>query len=91
MSDPINTDVKDRFKFLVNSYIKNLLKVNNGLLAQSLNLSKSNLSNILNSNKNQKVSLETISKILRLYPEVNIKWLILGEGDMLNRTNFNKA
>lgn len=50
--------------------------------ADSCNIPRPSLSQLLNG-RNKKVSNEVLEKIHAAYPEINMTWLIFGEGDML--------
>lgn len=50
-------------------------------LAEKLNIPKPSLSQILNG-RNKKISNEFIEKLHNAFPELNILWLIFGEGNM---------
>lgn len=52
--------------------------------SQTLDVSQSIVTYIINDRN--KVSLDVIQKIARNYPEINLKWLLLGEGEMLQNT-----
>ena len=50
--------------------------------ADSCNIPRPSLSQLLNG-RNKKVSNEVFEKIHAAYPEINMTWLIFGEGEML--------
>ena len=54
-------------------------------LADSIGVQRSNLTHVLNGRN--KPSFPFISKLLETYPEINAKWLLLGQGDMLETTD----
>lgn len=68
------TFMKDRILQLMKE-----LNLNSTKLASEIGVQRSSISHIL-SGRN-KPSFDFIEKILRTYPEVNPKWLIIGEGD----------
>lgn len=73
--------INERFRIVVEDYIKGVLKVNKGNLASFLGLKPSLFSEILNNRTN--LSLETASKFLLMYPMVDTMWLLTGAGEML--------
>ncbi|HBV14953.1 hypothetical protein [Chryseobacterium carnipullorum] len=78
MEDTIN----QRFKIVVNDYIKGELGIKNVELANFLGIKPALFSEILNFRTN--LSLETAAKFLSMYPQVNTQWLLTGTGSMLN-------
>ena len=50
-------------------------------LADSIGVQRSNVTHVLHGRN--KPSFQFISKMLEKYPEINAKWLIMGDGDML--------
>lgn len=73
--------INERFKYVVENYIKGILGVNKGDLASLLGLKPSLFSEILNNRTN--LSLETASKFLLMYPMIDTMWLLVGKGEML--------
>ena len=53
-------------------------------LADSIGIQRSNLTHVLNGRN--KPSFPFISKLLETYPEINAKWLLLGQGEMLENS-----
>jgi transcriptional regulator with XRE-family HTH domain len=51
-------------------------------LADSIGVQRSNISHVLNGRN--KPSFQFIEKLLQTYPELNAKWLLLGEGNMID-------
>ncbi|WP_131535558.1 hypothetical protein [Pedobacter nototheniae] len=37
------------------------------------------------------VGLDPVTKILKLYPDLNARWLILGDGEMIDNTAINEV
>lgn len=74
--------INERFKFVVNDYVKKKLGVNNSKLANSLGVKSALFSEILNLRTN--LSLELASKFLEMYPEISKEWLLIGSGEMLS-------
>ena len=56
------------------------LGVGQDKFAKSVGLSRGYVNNIGNN-----ITMKTIGKILRTYPELNENWLLTGEGEMLNK------
>jgi len=54
--------------------------INAGELAHSLDVQRSNISHILNGRN--KPSAAFIEKMLTVYPDLNARWLLTGEGNM---------
>ena len=50
-------------------------------LADSIGVQRSNLTHVLNGRN--KPSFQFIAKLLETYPDVNAKWLLLGQGSIL--------
>lgn len=53
--------------------------------SRKIGLSNSYMTKMEDSKGN--VGSQIIEKIVRLYPEINLKWLFTGEGDMVNQRN----
>ncbi len=51
-------------------------------LADDLGVQRSGISHILNGRN--KPSLDFIQKLIRLYPDISMQWLLFGEGPMMN-------
>ncbi len=68
-------EVGNRIKMLING--KN---ISNSQMADRIDLPRPVLSHIL-SGRN-KASLSVVQKIISSYPDVNPKWLLLGQGEM---------
>jgi transcriptional regulator with XRE-family HTH domain len=54
--------------------------------ADQLNIPRSTISHILS--ERNKPSLEFIHKVLDKFPEINISWLVKGEGTIVNRADL---
>lgn len=78
--------INSRFKVIVEDYIKETLGINKKDLASLLELKPSLFSEILNGRTS--LSLETTARFIMLYPQVNIIWLLTGEGEMLHEENI---
>jgi transcriptional regulator with XRE-family HTH domain len=50
-------------------------------LADSIGVQRSNVTHVLKARN--KPSFQFIEKLLQIYPEINAKWLLLGEGNMI--------
>lgn len=53
-------------------------------LADSIGVQRSNVTHVLKGRN--KPSFQFIEKLLQIYPSINAKWLLLGEGNMLEGT-----
>ncbi|MBN2777922.1 MAG: helix-turn-helix transcriptional regulator [Bacteroidales bacterium] len=60
--------------------------INAGELATILEVQRSNISHILNGRN--KPSAALIEKMLHVFPDLNARWLLTGEGSMLDSTNL---
>jgi len=58
-------------------------------LADSIGVQRSNVTHVLK-NRN-KPSFQFIEKMLQVYPELNAKWLLLGQGSMIENSTKNKT
>jgi len=58
-----------------------------GELASSLDVQRSNISHILNGRNKPGAAL--IEKLLLVFPDLNARWLLTGEGNMLENTSSN--
>jgi len=68
--------VSDRLQKIMDYY-----KINSGELARKIGVQKSSISHIL-SGRN-KPSYTFLSKLIKAFPEINLKWFIGGEGEMI--------
>ncbi|MBN2819075.1 MAG: helix-turn-helix transcriptional regulator [Bacteroidales bacterium] len=59
--------------------------INAGELATILEVQRSNISHILNGRN--KPSAALIEKMLHVFPDLNARWLLTGEGSMLDQAN----
>jgi len=57
-------------------------------LADSIGVQRSNVTHVLKARN--KPSFQFIEKLLQIYPEINAKWLLLGEGNMIESAS-NKS
>lgn len=71
--------MKDRIQVYMN--FKN---INAGELASRLEVQRSNISHILNGRN--KPSASFIEKMLNVFPDLNARWLLTGEGTMTNNS-----
>ncbi|MBU1012411.1 MAG: helix-turn-helix domain-containing protein [Bacteroidetes bacterium] len=60
-------------------------KINSSKFAEEIGVQKSSISHVL-SGRN-KPSLDFIQKLLKVYPDINADWLIMGKGKMLIEEN----
>lgn len=58
-------------------------------LADSIGVQRSNVTHVLHGRN--KPSFQFIAKLLETYPEIDAKWLIMGEGDMLTTGTQRQA
>ncbi|MHA7109370.1 helix-turn-helix domain-containing protein [Sunxiuqinia elliptica] len=68
----------------MNSRIKNFMDhkgLSSSELADTIGVQRSNVTHVLHGRN--KPSFQFISKLLETYPEINAKWLIMGNGTML--------
>ena len=61
--------------------IMDYYKINSGELARKIGVQKSSISHVL-SGRN-KPSYTFLSKLIKAFPEINLKWFISGEGEMI--------
>ena len=54
--------------------------------AREISVSEQYISQLVN--KNSGIGIKFITKIAGVFPNINLKWLILGEGEMFERTNL---
>lgn len=40
--------------------------------------------------KSQSITSDTVERVLKHFPDVNLRWLFTGEGEMLQRDNINR-
>lgn len=72
--------MKDRIFALVQAY-----DMTAGQFAEEIGVQKSGMSHIFSGRNNP--SLDFVQRVLDRFPEVNINWLILGNGSMFNSIN----
>jgi len=72
--------MKDRIQKILQDY-----NISSTKLADKLNVQRSSISHIL-SGRN-KPGFEFIQKLLKNYPEINARWLILGKGSVYTSDN----
>lgn len=75
-------DIVSRLKFFMN-----YLQIANSQFADTCKIPRPTISQILNG-RNKKISDELFSKIHAAYPSLSMMWLIFGEGEMINDSNF---
>ena len=69
----------------MNNRIALVLKAKNissAQLADDLGVQRSGISHILNGRN--KPSLEFVQKLIKLYPDISMQWILFGEGQMMN-------
>ncbi len=74
--------VNERIAFFYEKH----LKMTALAFARSLGMSKQAVSGLTN-NVGSAPSFKFVETIAKTFPELNIRWLILGEGEMLNDKN----
>ena len=74
-------DIVSRIKIFLQS-----MGIANSAFADVCGIPRPSLSQLLNG-RNRKVSNEVIDKIHAAYPELNMMWLMFGDGDMLASNN----
>lgn len=72
--------ISHRFKQLVEA-----LKTNANQLAKELDVTRPTITRIINGTNEP--SAKILAPLLRKYPTVNIKWLLIGEGEMFITEN----
>ncbi len=58
-------------------------------LADNIGIQRSNLTHVLNGRN--KPSFPFIAKLLETYPEINAKWLLLGQGNMIENDHVPES
>lgn len=82
----------NKFTYPMTDRINKILrfyKINSSRFAEEIGVQKSSISHVL-SGRN-KPSLDFIQKLLKVYPDINADWLIMGKGKMMideNETNL---
>ena len=71
-------EIRDRFKMIIERK-----QLTAGEFAESIDVVPSTISHILSS-RNKYPSTEVLLKLRQRYPDVNINWLLNGEGNMYN-------
>lgn len=74
----------------MNHRVELLIKLKNltpAQFADELKVQRANVSHILNGRN--KPSLDFVQRIIRRYPDVNIRWLLFGEGEILALSHQN--
>ena len=69
-------ELGDRLKILMKE-----LDINQAQVADMTNVTRQNISNIINGKGNP--SIEWVRKLVIAYPNINTKWFVTGEGEML--------
>ena len=71
-------NISDRIEKILDYY-----QINSGELAKKIGVQKSSISHLL-SGRN-KPSFLFLSKLIKAFPEINIKWFLTGAGNMLEK------
>ena len=58
-------------------------------LADAIGVQRSNVTHVLKARN--KPSFQFIEKLLQIYPEINAKWLLLGEGNMVEGNSKSRT
>ena len=70
----------------INQYLK-LKGITSSEFADSCEIPRPSVSQMLNG-RNKKISSDVVSRIHNTYPDLNISWLMFGEGDMMIKSNI---
>lgn len=73
--------IKDRFKMIMERE-----KLTAGAFAESIGVAQATISHILGP-RNKYPSMEVILKLHQRYTDINLAWLLTGEGNMSNESN----
>lgn len=74
-------DIQDRIKFLFESK-----RITQSQLARDLNISRVTVNKWIS--KENAFGLESAKKLLTYFPDLNARWLLLGEGEMFESKNY---
>lgn len=77
--------IADRLRLLIDS-----LGIEDQEFAQKVGISKATLSNIL-TKKTKSTKAEIVAEIWRTFPSLNIRWLLLGEGEIWEESPLGQA
>lgn len=75
----MSTSIKERIKLLANQYGYSIRK-----FEEYCQLGRGNISNMADEGA---IGSDKLSKIIDNFPEISIRWLLTGQGDMLNKNN----
>lgn len=75
-------NIRERIKFLFEK--KNITQAQ---LARELNISRVTVNKWISTEN--AFGIESVRKLLTYFPDLNARWLILGEGDMLNTKSYS--
>lgn len=76
--------IKDRFKMIMDRE-----KLTAGAFAESIDVAQATISHILGP-RNKYPSTEVILRLHKRYNDINLEWLLTGEGEMSNSNNESK-
>ena len=76
--------IKDRFKMIMDRE-----KLTAGAFAESIDVAQATISHILGP-RNKYPSTEVILRLHKRYSDINLEWLLTGEGEMSNNNNKSK-
>ena len=74
----VNSQILERIKVLLNHY-----ELSVSAFADRIGIQRSTMSHILNGRN--RPSLDFIMKVTQTYPEINLYWLIHGEGSLMRK------
>ena len=77
--------IKDRFKMIMDRE-----KLTAGAFAESIGVAQATISHILGS-RNKYPSTEVILKLHQCYKDINLEWLLTGEGNMSNDSSSTES
>ncbi|MCI1647655.1 MAG: helix-turn-helix domain containing protein [Bacteroides sp.] len=78
-------NIKDRFKIIMDRE-----KLTAGAFAESIGVAQATISHILGA-RNKYPSTEVILRLHQRYEDINLEWLLTGEGEMTNGTSSIKT
>ena len=76
--------MKDRLESILQYY-----KINSSKLADILSVQRSGISHIMSGRNNP--SYDFLVSLLEAFPEINAKWLMTGQGEMIDEANLDDS
>ena len=80
--------MNQRLKQLLNLFKETRKIRSDAEFAREVGIDKADLSRILSGNK--AITQRNVGKILARFPQINEKWLMIGEGEMLKNTAYSQ-